>query len=57
MSNPAEAVPPVTGHPAIDEALTRLDLSGPVADHATAIQRAHQVLQEVLNPTPQSSGR
>ena len=46
------AEPPVTGHPAIDEAMGRLDLSGPVAEHADEIQRVHQVLQDVLNPAP-----
>lgn len=41
----------MTGHPAIDEALAALDLSGPVAEHATGVQQAHAVLQQVLNPT------
>lgn len=49
MSSPTPE-PPVTGHPAVDEALAGLDLNGPVAEHAEAIQRAHQVLQDVLNP-------
>ncbi|MFT4295976.1 MAG: hypothetical protein QM582_11260 [Micropruina sp.] len=56
MSSPTPE-PPVTGHPAIDEALARLDLSGPVAGHAAEIQQAHQVLQEVLNPSPQPTQR
>lgn len=49
--------PPVTGHPRVDAALAELDLSGPVEQHADEIQRVHQVLQDVLNPSPQPSGR
>lgn len=49
VSNPDEA--PVTGHPAVDVALAELDLSGPVQEHADEIQRVHQVLQDVLNPS------
>ncbi len=52
MTNSAAPEPPVTGHPAIDEALARLDLGGPVAEHADELQRVHQVLQDVLNPAP-----
>lgn len=56
MSNTA-AESPVTGHPVIDSALAELDLSGPVEQHADEIHRVHQVLQDVLNPSQQSSGR
>ena len=56
VSSPAPE-PPVTGHPAIDDALAGLDLSGPVAEHAEQIQQVHQVLQEVLNPGSTPSGR
>ncbi|MFT3831698.1 MAG: hypothetical protein QM711_00030 [Micropruina sp.] len=56
MSSPVPE-PPVTGHPAIDDALAGLDLSGPVAEHAEQIQQVHQVLQEVLNPGSTPSGR
>lgn len=55
VSTPDE--PPVTGHPAVDNALADLDLSGPVEQHADEIQRVHQVLQEVLNPGDQPPGR
>ena len=41
----------------LDAALAELDLSGPVEQHADEIQRVHQVLQDVLNPSPQPSGR
>ena len=57
MINSAAAEPPVTGHPAIDEALARLDLGGPVAEHADELQRVHQVLQDVLNPSPSGPPR
>ena len=50
MTSPSADEPPVTGHAAIDEALARLDLTGPVGDHAAALDEAHRVLQDVLNP-------
>lgn len=50
MTSPSANEPPVTGHAAIDEALARLDLTGPVGDHAAAFDEAHRVLQDLLNP-------
>lgn len=50
MTAPSADEPPVTGHAAIDQALARLDLTGPVGDHAAALDDVHRVLQEVLNP-------
>ncbi|MFT3969842.1 MAG: hypothetical protein QM695_06065 [Micropruina sp.] len=55
MSIPDE--PPTTGHPAVDVALADLDLSGPVQQHADEIQRVHQVLQDVLNPSQPAAVR
>lgn len=49
--------PPVTGQAAIDEALSRLDLSGPVGEHASALDEVHRVLQDVLNPPREASER
>ena len=49
-SRPSEPDQPATGHPAIDEALASLDLSGPVTTHADALSAGHEVLQQVLNP-------
>ena len=57
MTSSAATEPPATGHPVIDEALARLDLNGPVAEHAAEIQQVHQVLQEVLNPGSPASER
>jgi len=49
--------PPATGNPAIDAALADLDLGGPVAEHAEAFAQVHAVLQQVLNPSPETPGR
>lgn len=49
--------PPVTGHAAIDAALTELDLSGAVGEHADGLQQVHSVLQQVLNPSAEPPTR
>lgn len=48
--------PPVTGHRSIDEALSQLNLDGPVAEHAAGFQQVHGVLQQVLNRGDDQSG-
>lgn len=48
--------PPVTGHPAIDAALSELNLDLPVAEHAAGFLQVHGVLQQVLNPSPDQTG-
>lgn len=53
--HPGNEQPPVTGHPAVDQALAELDLSGDVSEHVAAIDRAHATLQEVVNPSASAS--
>lgn len=48
-----DAVPPVTGHPAIDEALTGLSLGDDVHAHHDAITGVLDVVQRALNPVRQ----
>lgn len=52
----SDSEPPVTGVPAIDEALAAVDLTGAVADHHEVLGRALDALQRALNaprPDPQ----
>ncbi len=54
---PPEAVPPITGHAAVDRALAGLDLSGSTAEQQAELARVHEELQRELNaprPVPPS---
>lgn len=50
------ANPPVTGHPGIDSALSRVDLSGDVHEHheqlAQALDTVRRTLNDVQQPRP-----
>jgi hypothetical protein len=46
------AAPPTTGIPEIDDALARVNLDGPVADHHQQLSAAVEALQQALR-TPQ----
>jgi len=49
--------PPVTGHPAIDEALAAVVLGDDVHAHHDALATALDVLQRVLNEPAGDDGR
>ncbi|MBU3977166.1 hypothetical protein [Propionicimonas sp.] len=54
MSETAPTPPPETGVPQLDEVLTLVDLSGPVAEHPEQLSVAVEALQQALRTPPQS---
>ena len=53
MTEATPTPPPKSGIAALDEALERVDLTGPVAEHPEQLATAVEVLQQLLrSPSP-----
>ncbi len=48
MTEPVRTPPPATGVPELDEALTKVDLTGPVSEHPEQLAAAVDALQQAL---------